>query len=194
VYLNQDKVYVSPAVLGLVDTRIIGLMLQTDPTLTFHDNIKASIIDIMSDNTPLTVFAKLVRELKPANDNPRFNNGLAIQVTIKDGNTTESYTEKLAEAMEYVNEHGNHPVLSQCVFVPFGRCAAIDQNTFCSLIRMQNEFLHNVQHVEIHGLSDIDIELHIGTDNDDGEDYANSIRYFLLEECDIDGQRIFHSI
>jgi hypothetical protein len=59
---------------------------------------------------------------------------------------------------------------------------------------MQNGFPHNIKHVEIHGLSDIDIELHLGINNEDGEDYANSIREILLEECDIDGQRIFHSI
>jgi hypothetical protein len=69
-YLSQDKVYVPPAVLGVVDTRIISVMLQTHPQLTFWDDIKASIIDIMSDNTPLSVFAKHVRELKPANDIP----------------------------------------------------------------------------------------------------------------------------
>jgi hypothetical protein len=59
---------------------------------------------------------------------------------------------------------------------------------------MQNEFLHNIKHVEIHGLSDIDIELHLGINDQYGKDYANSIREILLEECDIDGQRIFHSI
>jgi hypothetical protein len=83
--------------------------------------------------------------------------------------------------MECVNEHGNHPVISQCVFVPFGRGAAVDQNTFYSLICMQNEFLHNIKHVEIHGLSDIDIELHLGINNEDGEYYANSIREIILE-------------
>jgi hypothetical protein len=72
-------------------------------------------MDITSDNTPLIVFAKRVRELKPANDNPRFKNGLAIQVAIKDEKRTEAYIEKLAKAMEYMNKHGNHPVLSQCV-------------------------------------------------------------------------------
>jgi hypothetical protein len=153
-YFNQEKVYVSPSVLGLVDTRIIGVMLQTYPMLTFRDNIKSSIMDIMSDNTSLTVFSKCVRELKPENDNPRFTNALAIQVAIKDGKTTKAYTEKLYKAMEYVNEHGNHPVLSQCVFVSFGYGAAIEQNTFCSLIPIQNEFLHNIKHIEIHGLSD----------------------------------------
>jgi hypothetical protein len=40
--------------------------------------------------------------------------------------------------MEFINEHGNHPALSKCVFVPFGRGAAIDQSTFYSFIRMQN--------------------------------------------------------
>jgi hypothetical protein len=35
---------------------------------------------------------------------------------------------------------------------------------------MQNEFLHNVKHVEIHGLSDINIELHLGNDSEDVED------------------------
>jgi hypothetical protein len=155
-FLNQDKVYFSPAVLGMVGTRIIGVMLKTYHMLTFRDDIKASIMDIMSDNTPLTVFAKCVTELKSANDNPRFTNGLEIQVAIK-YKTTEAYTDKLAKAMEYVNYHGNHLVLSQCVFVPFGCGAAIDQNTFCSLIHMQNEFLHNVKHVKIHGLSSVDI-------------------------------------
>jgi hypothetical protein len=47
---------------------------------------------------------------------------------------------------------------------------------------MQNEFLHSIKHVEIHGLSNIDIELHLGINDEDGEDYANSIREILLEE------------
>jgi hypothetical protein len=63
--------------------------------------------------------------------------------------------------MEFVNEPSNHPILPQCVFVPFGRCTSIDQPTFCSLIRMQNEFLHNIQHVEIHGLANIDMMVNI---------------------------------
>jgi hypothetical protein len=193
-YLNQDKVYVSPAVLGLVDTHTTGVMLQTDPQLTFRDDIKASIMDIMNDNTSLSVFAKRVRELKPANGNPRSTNGLTIQVAIKEVKDVEAYTEKRAKAMDYINDHDNHPVLSQCVFVLFGRGAAIDQNNFHSLIRMQNEFLHNVKHVKSHGLFDIDTERHRDTDTEDDDEYANTIREALLEECDIDGQRIFHSI
>jgi hypothetical protein len=59
---------------------------------------------------------------------------------------------------------------------------------------MQNEFLHNIQHVKIHGLSEIDIELHLGNDCDYREDYSNTIRDIFLEELDIDGHRIFHSI
>jgi hypothetical protein len=91
-YLNQDKVYVLPAVPGLVDTCIIVIMLQTDPQLTFRDVIEASITDIMSDNTPLSVFAKQVRDLKTSADNPHFTNGLVIQVTIKDDKETEACT------------------------------------------------------------------------------------------------------
>jgi hypothetical protein len=87
--------------------------------------------------------------VNPANDNRHFTNGLAIQVAIKDGKQTEQYTDKLAKAMEYVNEHGNHPVLSQCIFVPFRRGASINQNTFCSLIWMQTEFLHNMLQVKM---------------------------------------------
>jgi hypothetical protein len=96
--------------------------------------------------------------------------------------------------MEFVNEHDNHPLLSQCVFVPFGRGAAIDPDTFCSFIRMQNEFLHNVHHVEIHGLADIDIDRHLGHDLDNGEDTTNSIFEILLDACDDNIMRLFHSI
>jgi hypothetical protein len=88
-YLNQDETYVSPAVLGLVDTRIAGVMLHTNLQLTFRDDIKSSIMDIMSDNTPLSVFVKQVREINPSTDNPRFTKGLAIQVAIKAGKETE---------------------------------------------------------------------------------------------------------
>jgi hypothetical protein len=52
-------------------------------------------------------------------------------VAIKDGKETEACTEKLTKAMEFISEHGNHPGLYQCAFVPFGRGAAIDQHTFC---------------------------------------------------------------
>jgi hypothetical protein len=85
-------VYVSPAVFRLIDTRTIGVMLQADPLLTFRDYIKASIMDIMSDDTPMYIFVKRVREVNPSNDNTRFTNGLAIQVAIKDGKQNEQYT------------------------------------------------------------------------------------------------------
>jgi hypothetical protein len=64
-YLNQEKVYASPAVLGLVDTRIIGVMLQTHPTLTFRDDIKAPIMDIMSDNRRLDISRSIFRAFFP---------------------------------------------------------------------------------------------------------------------------------
>jgi hypothetical protein len=75
-------------------------------------------MDIMSDSKPLPVFAKCAREQNPSTDNPRFTNGLAIQVDIKDDKETEAYTEKLAKAMEFLNEHGNHPFISQCISPP----------------------------------------------------------------------------
>jgi hypothetical protein len=84
-YLNKENVYVSQASLGLVDVRIIGAMIQADPNLTFCDDIKNSIYDIMRDYTPISVFTKRVREVNAKSDNPRFTNGLAIQVAIKDG-------------------------------------------------------------------------------------------------------------
>jgi hypothetical protein len=140
---------------------IIGVMLHTDPQLTFCDDIKSSIFNIMHDDTPISVFTKRIREVNTKTDNPKFTNGLAIQVVIKDGKETETYTAKLSKAMEFVNEHGNHPILSQCVCVPFGGGAAIDPYTFCSFIRMQDDFLHNIRHVEIHGLVDININRHL---------------------------------
>jgi hypothetical protein len=93
-YINQDKLYISPDALGRVDIRIIGVMVHTDPQLTFRDDIKAAIMDIMSDKKELSVFAKYVKELNTSLDNPSFTNGLAIQMAIKDGKETEAYTEK----------------------------------------------------------------------------------------------------
>jgi hypothetical protein len=77
-YLNQDKVYIYQASLGLVDAHIIGILIQTDPQLTFHDNSKSSVIGIMRDNTPLSVLYKRVLELNPSSDNPHVTNDLAI--------------------------------------------------------------------------------------------------------------------
>jgi hypothetical protein len=193
-YLHKEKVYISQASIGLVDARIIGVVLQMDPNLTFCDNIKTSIYDIMRYNMPISVFTKRVREVNAKSDNPRFTNSLAIQVAVKDGKETEAYTEKLSTAMKFVNVHGNRPILSQCVFVPFGRGAAIEPPTFCSMIRIKNDFMYNIQHVEIHGLADIDIDRHLGNDIDDGEDISNSIHEIFLEASDNSGECLFHSI
>jgi hypothetical protein len=111
-YLNKEKVYVSQASLGLVDARIIGVMLHTDPQLTFRDHIKSSIFDIMRDDTPISILAKRVREVNAKTENPKFTNGLETQVTIKGGKETKAYTDELSKDMEFVNEHGNHPILS----------------------------------------------------------------------------------
>jgi hypothetical protein len=92
-------VYVSQAPLGLVDPRVIGRMLHTDPQLTFRDDIKSLIFDIMCDDTPIYVFTKRVREVNAKTDNPKFTNDLAIQVAIKDDKKTEAYTEKLSKDM-----------------------------------------------------------------------------------------------
>jgi hypothetical protein len=121
-------------------------------------------------------------------------NSLAIQVAIKDGKDTEAYTEKLSNAIEFINEHGNHHSLSQCVFVPFGGGAAIHQLSSCSLIRMQNEFLHNIQYLESHDLADIDIDRQLGIDIDGGEDISNSIREIFLKAPNSNSERRFHSI
>jgi hypothetical protein len=127
-------------------------------------------------------------------DNPCFTNGLSIQAAIKNGKDTEAYTEKLTKAMEFVNEHGDHPVLSQCICVPFGRGAAIDKNMFCSLIHMQNKFIHNIKHVKIDRLSDIDLECHTGNDSNDGEYYSNNISELLVDKAGKQGQQLFHAI
>jgi hypothetical protein len=59
---------------------------------------------------------------------------------------------------------------------------------------MQNNFLRNIQHVEIHGLADIAIDRHLGNDMDDGEDISHSIRGIFIEASDESGQHLFHSI
>jgi hypothetical protein len=59
---------------------------------------------------------------------------------------------------------------------------------------MQNEFLHNIQHVEIHRLADIDVELHISNDSNNGEDFSNTIMDLLPEEVDSHGHLVFHAI
>jgi hypothetical protein len=62
------------------------------------------------------------------------------------------------------------------------------------LIHIQNEFIHNIKHVKIRGLSDINLECQIGNENDDGEYYSNSSRELLLDEVDEQGQQLFHAI
>jgi hypothetical protein len=64
--------------------------------------------------------------------------------------------------MEFVNEHDTYPIFFLCVFLPFGHGAAIDKGTLISLVCMQCEFLHNIQHIEIHDFANIDLEHHFG--------------------------------
>jgi hypothetical protein len=136
-------------VIGLVDAMIIGVFLQANPTLTFRNDLKDDIMEAMSDATPISIFQKRVKE--PSNNKIKihFTNGLAIKVSIADPKKAGEFTETLSKAMEYLNENGCHPILSSKVFLPFGTSAAIDNETFHKLIRMQNEHLRNTKHVDV---------------------------------------------
>jgi hypothetical protein len=129
-YLNKEKIYGTHASLRLIDSHIIGVMFQTDPQLSFCDDIKPYISDLMQDGTPLSVFTKRVHDINASTDTPRFMNALAV----------EAYTEKLSKAMEHVKDQINHLILSQCVFVPFRRGSVIDQDTFHNIIHMHSHF------------------------------------------------------
>jgi hypothetical protein len=136
IYLNREKVYASQAALGLVDACIIGVFLQANQTLmSRYSNMKEAIMEAMSDTTPISNFSKRVKE--PPHDNMKvlFTKGLAIQVTIDDPKKAGEYTEIMYNAMDYFNENGCHPILYSKVFLPFGRSTAIDNETFCKLIR-----------------------------------------------------------
>jgi hypothetical protein len=79
-------------------------------------------------------------------------NGMGIQVAI-------AYPKKISKAMEYFNENGSHPLLSSKVFLPFVKSAAIDNNIFRKLIRMQNEYICYTKHAEMHNLCHIDKDI-----------------------------------
>jgi hypothetical protein len=49
--------------------------------------------------------------------------------------------------MEYFNGNDRHPILSSKVFLPFRKRAAINNETFRKLIRMQKEYLHKIFHI-----------------------------------------------
>jgi hypothetical protein len=163
-YLNKEKVYISQAPLWLVDARLIGIFLQADPNLTFRDDLKDVITDVMADGTLISIFYKRVKE--PLNDNSivRFTDGLAIQVVISDPKKAGEFTETLSKAMGYFNENGSQPILSSKVFLPFGKSAAIDKDTFRKLIQMQNEYLNHIKHVEMHNICHIDKDISLGYD------------------------------
>jgi hypothetical protein len=110
----------------------------------------------MSDVIPISIFPKRVKE--PSNDKTkiRFTNGLAIQVAITDPKKAGEYAEILSKVMEYFSENGCHPILSSKGFLPFGKSAAIGNETFRKLIRIQNEHRHDTKHVEMHHLCHID--------------------------------------
>jgi hypothetical protein len=95
--------------------------------------------------------------------------------------------------MGYFNDNGSHPILSSKVSLPFDKSAAIDNETFCKLIRMQNEHICHTKHVEMHSLCHIDKEISVGYDTT-GESISSMIRKMLMEEVDVGGDPIFHSI
>jgi Fe-S-cluster formation regulator IscX/YfhJ len=132
---------------------------------------------------------------EPSNDNSkvRFTNRLAVQVVISDPKKSGEYTETLSKAMEYVKENSSHPILSSKVFLPFGKSAAIDNDTFRKLISMQNEDPHHIKHAEMHNLCHIDNDISLDCDTT-GERISSMICQILMDEVDVKGEPIFHSI
>jgi hypothetical protein len=57
-YLKIKIKYASQASLGLIDVRLIGVFLQAGPILTFQDDLKQAIMEVMADRTPIWIFPK----------------------------------------------------------------------------------------------------------------------------------------
>jgi hypothetical protein len=84
-------------------------------------------------------------------------------------------------------------ILSSKVFLPFGKVAAIDNGTFRKLIRMQNEYLQKIKHIEIHNMRNINEEIVMGYDTTD-EVLNSTIRQILMDEVDVEGDPNFQAI
>jgi hypothetical protein len=56
--LNKETLYVKQASLVLIDARIIGVLLQANPTLIFHNDLKEAIMEAMGDNTQISILPK----------------------------------------------------------------------------------------------------------------------------------------
>jgi hypothetical protein len=158
-YPNTEKVYVSQTSLGLVDGRLIGVFrvfLQADPNITFRDDLKQAIMEVMADGTPISIFLKRVKE--PSKDLSRIcvTNGLAVQVAKPDSKKAAEYIKTFTKTMEYFNGNDSHPILSSKVFLLFGKSAAIYNGNFRKLIHKKNEYLHKICHIEVHHLCNID--------------------------------------
>jgi hypothetical protein len=95
--------------------------------------------------------------------------------------------------MEYFNENGSHPIFSSKVCLPFGKSAAIDNDTFCKLIHMQKEKLPHTKHVEIHNLCHIDKDILLGYDTT-GELISSTIHQLMMDEVYIEGDPMIHAI
>jgi hypothetical protein len=150
-------------------------------------------MDVMADGTPISIFPKRVKDPSNESSKNRFTNGLDVQVAIPDSKKAAEYTKTLTKAIEYFNGNDSHPVLSSKVFLPFGKTAAIDNGTFRKLIRMQNEYLHKIRHIEVHHLCNIDKEISMGYDTT-GELLNSSIRQLPMDEIDVEGEPIFHYV
>jgi hypothetical protein len=88
-----------------VDTRIIDIFLQANPTITFWDDLEEAIMEAMYDATPIIISPKVVKEQFNDKTKIRFTNGLAIQDAIDDRKRAGEYTEIVSKAMEYFNKN-----------------------------------------------------------------------------------------
>jgi hypothetical protein len=105
---------------------------------------------------------------------------LAVEVAISDPKKAGEYNETLSKVMEYFNENGSHSILSSKLFLPFSKSAAIDKDTFRKLIRVQNEYIRHIKHVEIHNLCHIEKDISLGY-NTTGELIFSTISQILMD-------------
>jgi hypothetical protein len=58
---------------------------------------------------------------------------------------------------------------------------------------MQNEYLHKIRHIKVHNICNIDKEISMGYDTT-GKLLNSSIRQLLMDEVEVEGEPIFHSV
>jgi hypothetical protein len=139
-YLNQERVHINSAQLGVEEKVIMGWCWKSHPAFGYRNEMKSRLKLMMGkehDDIAHTLFPKNIRHVRKSDGAKLGTTGIALWIAKRPGVSEQAFREELAERWSNVTIKSGGSLASK-FFIPFGKEYTLGDSEMTHIIEQQN--------------------------------------------------------